>query len=212
VSPLAATSPMPTPNRLPLPDNLSPAWNDAQLVQLRRDMLRFARLQLRDQAMAEDAVQEALAAAFAARERFEHRASVKTWVFTILKNKIVDMLRDRWSKSRVDLDEAVGDADFDVLFKKNEHWRREDRPSSWGNPEQSLADRQFWDVFEVCMDNLPETMARIFAMREFLGLEAADICKELGISSSNCWVILHRARMQLRICLQQRWFDKDETT
>ena len=83
-------------------------------------------------------------------------------------------------------------------------------PSSWGNPEQSFTNRQFWDVFEACMQNLPDTTARVFAMREFLGLEAAEIRKELGITTSNCWVILHRARMQLRIGLQQRWFGKDE--
>ncbi|UVW30375.1 sigma-70 family RNA polymerase sigma factor [Massilia sp. H6] len=182
------------------------------MVQLRRDMLRFARLQLRNDELAEDAVQEALAAAFSASGGFEHRASMKTWVFSILKNKIVDMLRDRWNKNRIDLAEHADEDDFDVLFRKDAHWRREEKPASWGNPEQTLADRQFWDVFEACMDNLPEAMARVFSMREFLGLEADDICKELGISASNCWVILHRARMQLRLCLQQRWFGKDAHT
>ncbi len=173
-------------------------------------MLRFARLQLRNQELAEDAVQEALTAAFAACGGFEHRASMKTWVFSILKNKIVDVLRDRWNKNQIGFTEELSDdADFDVLFQKNAHWRPEERPASWGNPEQHLADRQFWEVFQICMDNLPDASARVFAMREFLGLEASDICKELGISSSNCWVILHRARMQLRLCLQQRWFDKD---
>lgn len=195
-----------------MPISASFQWDDASLVLLRRDMLRFARLQLRNQELAEDAVQEALTAAFVASGSFEHRASVKTWVFTILKNKIVDLLRDRWNKNRVDVIESADESDLDILFQENERWRRDEMPSSWGNPEQTLADRQFWDVFEVCMHNLPDATARVFAMREFLGLDAADICKDLDISSSNCWVILHRARMQLRICLQRRWFDKDEHT
>lgn len=193
-------------------DEHAPLWNDASLMQLRRDMLRFARLQLRNQEMAEDVVQEALAAACAASARFEHRASVKTWIFTILKNKIVDLLRDRWQKNRIDVGEACDESDLDVLFKANERWRRDELPSSWGDPEQSFSNGQFWDVFEACMQNLPDATARVFSMREFLGLEAAEICKELGITTSNCWVILHRARMQLRICLQQRWFGKDELT
>lgn len=196
----------------PTSDDHVPLWDDAGLTQLRRDMLRFARLQLRNQEMAEDVVQEALAAACAASARFEHRASVKTWMFTILKNKIVDLLRDRWQKNRIDIGEACDESDLDVLFKANERWQRDELPSSWGDPEQSFSNRQFWDVFEACMQNLPDATARVFAMREFLGLEAVDICKELGITSSNCWVILHRARMQLRICLQQRWFGKDELT
>lgn len=199
---------MPTPSSIP-PD-AAPPWDEASLARLRRDMLRFARLQLRNQELAEDAVQEALAAAFGASERFAQRASLKTWVFAILKNKIVDLLRDRWNKNRIDLVEATDESDFDVLFQANERWRRDEMPSSWGNPEQSCEDRQFWEVFDVCMHNLPDTTARVFAMREFLGLEAAEICKELGIGASNCWVILHRARMQLRICLQQRWFGKDD--
>lgn len=173
-------------------------------------MLRFARLQLRNAEQAEDVVQEALAAAFSARADFEHRSSLKTWVFAILRNKIVDLLRDRWNKNRIDIIEATDESDLDVLFQANDRWRRDEMPSSWGNPEQSCEDHQFWEVFEACMQNLPDTTARVFAMREFLGLEAADICKELGISTSNCWVILHRARMQLRICLQQRWFGKDD--
>lgn len=182
------------------------------LAQLRRELLRFALLQLRNSELAEDVVQEALAAAVAAQDRFEQRASVKTWVFTILKNKIVDVLRDRWNANRVELAGAGDESDFDVLFKVNDHWKRSEMPSSWGDPEQSLENHEFWLVFDLCMTNLPEAAARVFSMREFLGLEVREICKELGITTSNCWVILHRARMHLRLCLQQRWFGKDKTT
>lgn len=179
------------------------------LAQLRKELLRFAVLQLRNRELAEDVVQDALAAAFAARKQFEERASVKTWIFTILKNKIVDLLRDRWNKNRVDLIEAAGDeSDFDVLFQTNDRWQRNEMPAAWGDPEKSFENQEFWLIFELCMTKLPDTTARVFSMREFLGLEVDEICKELAISTSNCWVILHRARMHLRLCLQQRWFER----
>lgn len=183
-------------------------WNDATLLQLRNNLLRFAALQLRNHEMAEDVVQEALASAVAASDRFEHRTSVNAWVFTILRNKIVDVFRDRWNKNRIDLVPADGeDVDFDVQFNERERWQHSEMPTSWGDPEQTFENQQFWQIFDICMENMPEATARIFSMREFLGLEVSEICKELEISSSNCWVILHRARMSLRICLQQRWFE-----
>jgi RNA polymerase sigma-70 factor (TIGR02943 family) len=196
-----------------------PSWDDVTLAQLRKELLRFAFLQLRNRDLAEDVVQEALAAAFAARQRFEQRASVKTWVFKILKNKIVDHFRDRWNKDRVELagaragnnsdsDSNNDDQEFDALFESNEQWRPSTMPTSWSDPEQSFENHEFWVVFETCMTKLPEAGARVFSMREFLGLEVDEICKELAIKQSNCWVLLHRARMHLRLCLQKRWFEK----
>ncbi len=179
-------------------------------MDLRRDLLRFAVLQLRNVENAEDVVQEALAAAVSTFDRFKHNASIKTWVFTILKNKIMDVFRDRWNKNRFDLVEATGDSsDFDILFKENDHWQKSEMPSAWGNPEQSFENKQFWLIFDICMNNMPEATSRVFSMRELLGLEVEEICKELAITTSNCWVILHRARMSLRLCLQQKWFEEE---
>ena len=66
--------------------------------------------------------------------------------------------------------------------------------------------KQFWRVFDACLERLPSNTARVFMMREFLGFETDEICKELALSASNCWVILHRARMALRLCLESQWF------
>lgn len=190
-------------------EEMHPGLSKDALVRLRSDLLRFAMLQLRNAELAEDVVQEALASALKAGSNFEQRASYKTWVFSILKNKIIDVVRDRWNRNKVEFTDAAGDpADFDGMFKQNAHWRPEDRPSDWGNPEASLENSEFWKIFELCMHKLPEATARVFAMREFLGLETEEICKELDLSASNCWVILHRARMSLRICLQQNWFEE----
>lgn len=181
-----------------------------ELVSLRRDMLKFARLQLRDDASAEDAVQEALAAALSGQKQFNNRAQPKTWVFAILKNKIVDIIRERVRSpiTAIAVDEIPEDA-YDDLFNEKGFWQDDTRPSSWGDPESSFSSRQFWQVFEICLARLPENTARVFMMREILGFESEEICKELAISPTNCWVVLHRARMGLRLCLDERWFNSE---
>ena len=179
------------------------------LATLRRDLLRFAELQLRDRAAAEDAVQEAFTAALSGQGRFAGQAALKTWVFAILKNKIVDSLRQRQRTTTVASLAPSDDGDeddFAVLFDRKGFWQPNEHPPAWGDPETALAQHQFWVVFEACLTGLPDHTARVFMMREFLGLETLDICQELAITTSHCHVILHRARMGLRLCLDQRWF------
>lgn len=183
-------------------------WStDAAIEQLRQDMLRFARLQLRDATHAEDVVQEALSAAYASRENFQALAQFKTWVFAILRNKVIDLIRAR---ARLPLESLTcddgGELESDGLFNRRDHWQKQERPLDWGDPEAVLSGEQFWKVFELCLDNMTENTARVFTMRELLGLETDEICKELGISENNCWVILHRARSRLRYCLDENWF------
>lgn len=185
--------------------------DSATLTALRTDMLRFAALQLRDASAAEDAVQEALAAAFINHERYVGRAQLKTWVFAILRNKIIDIIRERIRRPTLSYDDGVAlDEELDGLFDERGHWRKEERPTDWGGPEQAFENGRFWQVFDACMNFLPENTARVFMMREMLGLETAEICTELAISESNCWVILHRARARLRLCLEENWFDGEK--
>lgn len=186
--------------------------DDAALADLRRDMLRFARLQLRDADLAEDAVQEAMAAACAQQDRFDGRAGLRTWVFAILRNKLVDQLRRRGRSENFStvLEPGFDDAAVDALFRANGHWRPETRPASWTDPEAAATRSAFWHIFEACLDHLPESLARVFMMREMLGLETAEICTELAISKGNCHVMLHRARLGLRACLEGNWFSPGE--
>ena len=188
-----------------------PPWDDASITAIRRDMLRFARMHLRDSGAAEDMVQEALMAAMTSAKSFAGRSAFKTWMFAILRNKIVDHIRassreicgaDLAGSSEMD----AGLEEFDVLFKRGGHWNPEDRPSTWSDPEASFEQDAFWTVFDICMNNLPEHIARVYTMRELLELETAEICAALGITSNNCFVILHRARLGLRVCLESRWF------
>ncbi len=180
-----------------------------ELNALRPDLLRFARLQLRDAGAAEDAVQETLLAALQGSHRFESRSSYKTWLIAILRNKIIDIIRAQSrevSASSLADDDAGDDVLTESLFDQRGHWQPEAQPGRWGDPQASFEQQQFWRVFEACLDHLPEKTARVFMMREILGLETDEICKETGISSSNCWVVLHRARLGLRTCLETNWF------
>ena len=180
---------------------------EAELNRLRPTLMRFAVLQLRDEQSAEDVVQDTMLAALQGRDNFAGKAQLKTWLTSILKNKIVDHIRQRVREPTLNVyDDEIPDDAFDALFDERRHWKPSERPASWGDPEQSLEDAQFWRVFDACLERLPSNTARVFMMREFLGFETDEICKELALSASNCWVILHRARMALRLCLESQWF------
>ena len=186
----------------------------AELASFRPDLLRFARLQLRDDDLAEDAVQEALIGALAGQKDFAGRAALKTWVFSILKNKIIDVLRGRERSinlSALTDEEEEFEQTFDRLFKANGHWTPGARPGNWGDPEETLEQTQFWTIFDACLNHLQPNTSRVFMMREFLDFEVEEICTELAISPSNCYVILHRARHSLRGCLARTWFGPGES-
>jgi RNA polymerase sigma-70 factor (ECF subfamily) len=170
-----------------------------QIALMRDEMLRFTILQLRDATLAEDVVHEAIIAALAP-DKYSGRGNLKSWVFAILRNKIIDVIRQR---SRHPTELFVEDStDPNDQFKENGHWKKTQKPGDWGPPEKILASEQFWLVFEVCLNELPENTARVFMMREHLGLELKEVCQQLDISDKNAWVIMHRARMQLRKCLE----------
>jgi RNA polymerase sigma-70 factor, ECF subfamily len=178
---------------------------------LRPYLVRFASLQLRDAAAAEDAVQEALLAALAGEANFAGRSNLRTWLTGILKHKIVDTIRRQSRERPVSEFESAGEdreseALFDGLFDRRGHW--EEMPDAWEQPEAALGQKQFLAALEECLRALPQRTAQVFMMREHLGLETSEICKELGITSTHCWVMLHRARMALRLCLEMNWFRK----
>ena len=169
--------------------------------------MRYASLQLRDAAAAEDAVQEALLAALAGEENFAGRSNLRTWLTGILKHKIVDAIRRQTRERPASELEPEGDeGEFDALFDRRGHWQ--EAPDAWEQPEGALGQKQFLAALEACLRALPQRTAQAFMMREHLGLETPEICKELGITTTHCWVMLHRARMALRLCLQENWFRK----
>ena len=103
--------------------------------------------------------------------------------------------------------DAQGEAaEVDALFDRRGHWA--ESPLAWEQPESALGQKQFLAALEACLRALPERTAQAFMMREHLGLETSEICKELAITPTHCWVMLYRARMALRLCLQKNWFGK----
>ena len=180
------------------------APSDQDIQQHRSYLLRYAVLQLRNPEQAEDVVQETLLAALEGRARFAGGSSLKTWLTGILKHKILDVIR---RKSREQPLASTGDDDHDAvdaLFKQDGHWR--EMPATWGDPEQALENRKFWEIFELCSRLLPERTARVYMLREVMEMTTEEICQEFGITPTNLWVILHRARLVLRECLEIKWF------
>jgi RNA polymerase sigma-70 factor (ECF subfamily) len=178
----------------------------SELDSHRRYLLRVARLQLRDPDLAEDVVQDTMLAALKARDGYTGASTVKTWITGILKHKIVDAIRARQRApvALTELDEDTDIDEFDGLFKANGAWA--DRPAEWGDPESSLSRQQLFDVLEMFHENQPPKTARVFVMREVMELATEEVCKELAITPNNLWVILYRARMALRLCLEKSWF------
>ena len=176
-----------------------------QLEAMRPQLVRFALLQVRNQSLAEDAVQDALLAVLEKPDRFEGQSSLRTYVTGILKYKIIDALRSGSRERQIETgDEQSEDDAIDALFIADGHTR--DMPRQWGDPDSTLEQKDFFKVLEVCLEKLPAKTARIFMMREWLELDTDEICKELAITSSNAWVLLYRARMRLRECLDLNWF------
>ena len=177
----------------------------AQLDAHRSYLLRVARLQLRNDELAEDVVQDTLLAALQGAAGFSGKSSVKTWLTGILKHKIVDAIRRKTSAPELTtLEEESQIDDFDALFDSTGHW--ENPPADWGNPESDLERREFFDMMDFCLEKLPPNTARVFMMREVMELGSDEICKELSITSTNLWVIMYRARVSLRECLERNWF------
>jgi RNA polymerase sigma-70 factor (ECF subfamily) len=177
----------------------------AALGELRPVLLRIARVQLRNDTWAEDAVSETLLAALENAHKFAGRSQLKTWVVGILRHKMIDQLR-RFNRE-VSTDAAAESAEDEVVERLYaETGSRVEAPLDWGDPEESLARMEFFDILEVCVEKLPPTLARVFMMREWLEFETPEICKELGINRGHLFVLLYRARMRLRECLEHKWF------
>lgn len=186
--------------------------NPAFLQDLRQQMIKFAFLQLSSLPQAEDVVQEALTSAFQHLDSFKGRAAFKTWVFAILKNKIIDVIRQ---KSRlVAMTELFKDEEsqlsIDALFDASGHWHKYEAPQAWQSPEEMMEQADFWIIFEACLNHLPAKYAQVFMMREVIELSSNEICSKLELSISNFNVLMYRSRTRLRECLENKWLLKED--
>ena len=170
-------------------------------------LYRFASIRLNNKSLAEDMVQETFLAALKNVKNFDNRSSIRTWFSSILKNKIIDHYRKKARAFQEEDLDAFDDQKNDFL--ENGHWNEERAPADWGmHPEKALDQKEFMQVLRTCLAILPEKIAAVFALREIEQQESQEICNDLGISSSNLWVMLHRARNGLRKCLELNWFGK----
>ena len=176
-----------------------------EIARYRGDLLRIASLQLRDRHLAEDVVQETILSALAAADSYAGRARVKTWLVGILKHKVIDALRarSRGPRTLTDLGAEVGTDDLDALFDDSGFWRV--KPREWEDPTHAVRQRDFDRVLETCLRKLPGLSAQVFVLRELFEVSAEEVCGLAGVTRNHLNVLLYRARMSLRGCLDLNW-------
>jgi RNA polymerase sigma-70 factor, TIGR02943 family len=172
----------------------------------------FAAGRVRDPAIAQDLVQETFLAAIKAKEGFAGRSSERAWLFGILRNKVVDYYRLQHREvSFADLESPWPEEEgaFRASGIRQDAWVKSLAPKDWDTPEESLVNSEFHEVLKRCLSRLPEKVGQAFLLREMDGISSDETCKVLGISPNNLWVMLHRARMGLRRCLEVHWFGNE---
>ena len=169
-------------------------------------LFRFALSRVRDEEVAQDLVQETLVAALRNVDRFEGKCSVRVWLISIIKNKVIDYFRK--SNRQLDTEEYSEDPEHTHrYFTSFGIWNTV--LSNWaGDGEKLLEQRQFLEIMREGLDNLPENQRRAFVMKVIDGMESEAICKVLDISPSNLWTMLHRARNSLRAFIESKWLEK----
>ncbi|WP_435008229.1 sigma-70 family RNA polymerase sigma factor [Tundrisphaera lichenicola] len=189
--------------RSPLsPEGDLPALDPEEWVDRHGDALyRFAMLRLRDAEAASEVVQETFLHAFRARASYSGRASERTWLVAILRNKVADHYRRSGRETSTGSDEPG----LDPFFDDRGRWRA--MPSRWGgNPSEDLEREEFWASFGGCVSKLPANIADAFLLREVEDLGTESVCEVLQITPVNLHTRLYRARMFLRECLERNWF------
>ena len=169
-------------------------------------LYRFALSRIKDQAVAEDLVQETFLAALHGRKSFKGHSAVKTWLSAILKHKIVDYVRKKSRERTISETDTITET-VDGFFHKNGSWKI--RPEKWKlDPSKIYEQSEFMDTFFKCLAELPDRLSKAFILREMEGYSTKEICNALQVSATNSWVMLYRARMFLRRCLELDWFNK----
>ena len=174
----------------------------------------FALIRVRDRSLAQDLVQEAFLAAIKAREGFRGRSTERAWLLGILRHKLADYFRRQRRELLVpDPESPLPDEEpaFHMSGLGEGGWVEGVAPKAWEAPDESLVRREFQETLRGCLSRLPDKVAQVFLMREIDGVPSDEICKDLGVSPNNLWVMLYRARMGLRRCLEVRWFGNRRT-
>lgn len=173
-------------------------------LEAERDWLfRQALWRLRDRDAAEDIAQETWIAAWQARATWNGKGKPRSWLAGILRHKVMDHLRSKYRHGVPPEAELEPGDEGLAVFDSRGMWK--EPAAAWGDPAEALESAAFWAVLEICARVMPESQYRVFVMRELDELETPEICRTLDISQENCHVLLHRARMRLRLCLDRKW-------
>jgi RNA polymerase sigma-70 factor (ECF subfamily) len=185
----------------------SPALDPRQWLDRHGDHLyRFALARVRTLSVAEDLVQETLLAAWQARAGFAGQASERSWLTAILKRKVVDWVRRRVRERAVESPpEDAEEATFEP-FDRTGHWKKS--PKNWGrgDPAEHLDRAEFWATLHACLGKLPPRLHDVFVLRYLDEQSGEQVCRDLGLTPTNFWVMLHRARLRMCWCLSMNWF------
>lgn len=175
------------------------------------ELYRFALSRVSDSDVAEELVQETFLSALASLATFRAEASERTWLFVILRRKIIDHYRRQARAPHVGLDalDDGGATETDYFNPANGHWTGPQAPASWRRADAALEQQELHEILSLCQKRLSPQQGAVFAMRFVEELPAEEICQELGLSSANYWVIVHRAKLQLRRCLEKYGLGKN---
>ena len=191
-------------------------WEKEQLMsnniiewveQFSDDLYYFALGKTSDEELAKDLVQETFLAAYDGIKGFKQDSAPKTWLMAILKNKINDHYRKAFKQPFVSLEEQSGISLTEGFFDQDDSWKPDKSPISWDTEDLHLLDTPgFPQILNDCMEKLPAAWSTAMKLKYLLGKQGKDICRELDISLENFWQITHRAKLQLRDCLETNWF------
>lgn len=172
-------------------------------------LYNFAFLRVHRSEIAEDLVQDTFLQAIRSIGSFKGQSSEKTWLISILKNKIIDYYRKKSTQNELAFSGFASDDDNSHFFDNDGHWKDNTAPSYWDiQLGDDLEKREFTGFLQRCLSKLPEMWRAVFALKNVDELNSEEICKELQISSSNYWVIMHRSKLQLRDCLEKTWYKR----
>ncbi len=183
-------------------------WVDRYADQL----FRYTISRVNKTEIAEDLVQETFISGLKQKENFRAESSEKTWLYTILKNKIIDYYRSsekKFSGKFYDINNVQGSYRYFYHEGKQEgSWLESNRSTSFSDSDKELINSEFYEILRYCLEVLPDKWATVFRLKNIDELESKSICKELNISASNLWVIIHRAKLQLQECMENNWINE----
>lgn len=176
------------------------------------ELYAFALGRVSDSSCAEELVQDTFLSALGALDSFRGQASERTWLFVILKRKIIDHYR-RQARSPLVRLETAGADEAEFFEPEDGHWREESYPKAWNvRADDVLEQQELRQTLQRCQDKLPARHGAVFVLRFVEDLPAEDICQELNLTPANYWVIIHRAKLHLRKCLEKHWFGIDKAS